>query len=188
MSEPAYVCMECARTTSGKCAQHSYVPMPKQDILGECSALRKRVEELEAHRSVKMGLALEIERDRAMLRAELAEARVREYDEKLSTEMPKDMKDWWQNSKEEWPEVARWVLENRRKQILMVQRDFDAVANALDKLQAALDKLQADLDKLQADLDAALKWIEGYTDGPSGLGPTSQRVRALLEKRREKRG
>lgn len=146
MSEPAYVCMECARTTSGKCAQHSYVPMPKQDILGECSALRKRVEELEAHRSVKMGLALEIERDRAMLRAELAEARVREYDEKLSTEMPKDMKDWWQNSKEEWPEVARWVLENRRKQILMVQRDFDAVANALDKLQAALDKLQADLD------------------------------------------
>lgn len=36
MSEPAYVCMECARTTSGKCAQHSYVPMPKQDILGEC--------------------------------------------------------------------------------------------------------------------------------------------------------
>lgn len=174
MSEPAYVCMECARTTSGKCAQHSYVPMPKQDILGECSALRKRVEELEAHRSVKMGLALEIERDRAMLRAELAEARVREYDEKLSTEMPKDMKDWWQNSKEEWPEVARWVLENRRKQILMVQRDFDAVANALDKLQA--------------DLDAALKWIEGYTDGPSGLGPTSQRVRALLEKRREKRG
>lgn len=174
MSEPAYVCMECARTTSGKCAQHSYVPMPKQDILGECSALRKRVEELEAHRSVKMGLALEIERDQAMLRAELAEARVREYDEKLSTEMPKDMKDWWQNSKEEWPEVARWVLENRRKQILMVQRDFDAVANALDKLQA--------------DLDAALKWIEGYTDGPSGLGPTSQRVRALLEKRREKRG
>lgn len=33
-----------------------------------------------------------------------------------------------------------------------------------------------------------MKWIEGYTDGPSGLGPTSQRVRALLEKRREKRG
>lgn len=47
-----------------------------------------------------------------------------------------------------------------------------------------MDSVQA----LQADLDAALKWIEGYTDGPSGRGPTSQRVKALLEKRRENRG
>lgn len=42
-------------------------------------------------------------------------ARLKRYDEELSAIMPKDFKDWWENSKEEWPIVARGVIENLRK-------------------------------------------------------------------------
>ena len=33
----------------------------------------------------------------------------------LSKAMPHDFKDWWQNSKQEWPVVARLVIENLRE-------------------------------------------------------------------------
>jgi len=42
-------------------------------------------------------------------------ARLKRYDEELSAVMPKDFKDWWGNSKEEWPIVARGVIENLRE-------------------------------------------------------------------------
>jgi len=43
--------------------------------------------------------------------------RLRRYDEELSKVMPSDFKDWHQNSKEEWPEIAAWVIQNLRKQL-----------------------------------------------------------------------
>jgi cephalosporin-C deacetylase-like acetyl esterase len=42
-------------------------------------------------------------------------ARLRRYDEELSKVMPKDFKDWWQGSKEEWPEIAASVIVERRR-------------------------------------------------------------------------
>lgn len=41
--------------------------------------------------------------------------RLDRYDQKLSAVMPPDFKDWWQNSQEEWPDVAAGVIENLRK-------------------------------------------------------------------------
>ncbi len=41
--------------------------------------------------------------------------RLQAYDEELSKVMPKDYKDWWQNSKDEWPLVARLVIEDLEK-------------------------------------------------------------------------
>ena len=42
--------------------------------------------------------------------------RLRRYDKELSSVMPPDFKDWHQNSKEEWPELAAWVIKNLREQ------------------------------------------------------------------------
>lgn len=41
--------------------------------------------------------------------------RLQRYDEELSKVMPEDYKDWWQNSKEEWPLVARYSIESLRE-------------------------------------------------------------------------
>ncbi len=41
--------------------------------------------------------------------------RLQRYDDELSSVMPEDYKDWWQNSKEEWPEVAKGSIESLRE-------------------------------------------------------------------------
>jgi hypothetical protein len=56
---------------------------------------KKRIEDLEA------------------IKSELA--RLQRYDEELSSVMPKDYKDWWQNSPEEWPLVAKYSIESLRE-------------------------------------------------------------------------
>ena len=42
-------------------------------------------------------------------------ARLQRYDDELSSVMPEDYKDWWQNSNEEWPEVAKGSIQNLRE-------------------------------------------------------------------------
>lgn len=37
------------------------------------------------------------------------------WEEELSKVMPEDFKDWWQNSRCEWPLVARLVIEGLRE-------------------------------------------------------------------------
>lgn len=41
--------------------------------------------------------------------------RLQRYDNELSSVMPADYKDWWQNSKEEWPIVAKSSIESLRE-------------------------------------------------------------------------
>ena len=41
--------------------------------------------------------------------------RLKAYDELLSEVMPDDFKDWHQGSKDEWPQLAAWVIENLRE-------------------------------------------------------------------------
>lgn len=53
-------------------------------------------------------------------------ARLKRYDEELSAVMPKDFKDWWGNSKEEWPIVARGVIENLREREEFAWKMIDA--------------------------------------------------------------
>lgn len=42
-------------------------------------------------------------------------ARLQRYDDELSSVMPEDYKDWWQNSKEEWPLLAKLSIVDARK-------------------------------------------------------------------------
>ena len=51
--------------------------------------------------------------DLRKIRSELA--RLQRYDDELSSVMSKDYKDWWQNSKEEWPIVAKSSIESLRE-------------------------------------------------------------------------
>jgi predicted transcriptional regulator len=51
--------------------------------------------------------------DLEAIKSELA--RLKRYDEELSSVMPKDYKDWWQNSPEEWPLVAKCSIESLRE-------------------------------------------------------------------------
>ena len=60
-------------------------------------------------------------------------ARLARYDDLLSKVMPADFKDWHQNSKEEWPEIAAHVITNLRGRL-------DEADEELDKLYASMEK------------------------------------------------
>lgn len=51
--------------------------------------------------------------------------RLQRYDDELTKIMPEDFKDWHQNSKEEWPEIAALVITQLREE---VQSCYDELA------------------------------------------------------------
>ena len=51
--------------------------------------------------------------------------RLKAYDDELSKVMPPDFKDWWQNSKDEWPDIASWVITNLRERLEESERQLD---------------------------------------------------------------
>jgi hypothetical protein len=52
-------------------------------------------------------------------------ARLRRYDEELTKVMYDDFKDWHQGSKEEYPEIAAWVITNLREQLNWAYETID---------------------------------------------------------------
>ena len=61
--------------------------------------------------------------------------RLKAYDEEISKEMPEDFKDWWENSPEEFPLVARLVLEGRRETIEWCYDVMDKQAQKIKELE-----------------------------------------------------
>jgi hypothetical protein len=51
--------------------------------------------------------------------------RLRRYDEELTKVMNPDFKDWHQNSKEEWPEVAAFVITHLREELEFAHKELD---------------------------------------------------------------
>lgn len=68
-------------------------------------------------------------------------ATVEEWEETLSTAMPPDFKDWWENSKKEWPAIALGVIQAARKSEAvawkMLAPTGDAVALAAEAVLLA---------------------------------------------------
>ncbi|MFZ9770437.1 MAG: hypothetical protein ACO3DY_05880 [Candidatus Nanopelagicaceae bacterium] len=64
--------------------------------------------------------------------------RLQAYDEELSKVMPKDYKDWWQNSKDEWPLVARLVIENLEKDREWCYETIDIMSKKIEELKEKL--------------------------------------------------
>jgi cephalosporin-C deacetylase-like acetyl esterase len=71
--------------------------------------------------------------------------RLKAYDEEISKEMPLDFKDWWENSKEEWPLVARYVLERRRGEIEWLEIALIAKDQKIKELEAEIELLRGEL-------------------------------------------
>jgi hypothetical protein len=70
--------------------------------------------------------------------------RLKLYDEEISKEMPKDFKDFWENSKEEWPLVARLVLEGRRENLEWCYEVIDKQALKIKELEEEVEYLRAE--------------------------------------------
>ena len=52
--------------------------------------------------------------------------------------MPKDYKDWWQNSKDEWPLVARYVIESLEKDREWCYETIDIMSKKIEELKEKL--------------------------------------------------
>ena len=59
--------------------------------------------------------------------------RLDRYDQALSAVMPPDFKDWWENSKDEWPDVAAGVVENLRKREELAWEQVERLASQLSR-------------------------------------------------------
>ena len=67
--------------------------------------------------------------------------RLKLYDEEISKEMPLDFKDFWENSKEEWPLVTRLVLEGSREQVEWCNEVMDKQAQKIKELEEQIEYL-----------------------------------------------
>lgn len=88
---------------------------------------------LERERNAK--LRAEVEREKA--RADKAEKRLADYDARLTAVMAPDFKCWHQNSRDEWPEVAAWVINNLRQQIEVEKERADKAVQDLEDYRSA---------------------------------------------------
>lgn len=75
---------------------------------------------------------------------EAAAAALEKWETELSKVMPSDFKDWWHNSKDEWPEIARSVTEAAR-------RDRDAGWEAAARTAVEVEKLKDIIDGILFD-------------------------------------
>lgn len=103
-------------------------------------------------------------------RAIAAEAKLAKWGSELSKVMPADFKDWWQNSREEWPEIARMVIEGLHKQVKLADRAAEARVKELEEKRkdisscrdTACAKLQRHYDTLRN--LAVATWKTNYAD------------------------
>jgi cephalosporin-C deacetylase-like acetyl esterase len=75
--------------------------------------------------------------------------RLQAYDEELSKEMPTDFKDWWENSKDEWPVVARLVLEGRRRERDLYEQMVLNLSEHSAKQDLRIKELEVEVERLE---------------------------------------
>ena len=71
--------------------------------------------------------------------------RLKLYDEEISKEMPEDFKDFWENSKDEWPLVTRLVLEGRRENLEWCNDVIDKQTQKIKELEEEVELLREEL-------------------------------------------
>lgn len=76
-------------------------------------------------------------------------ARLRRYDEEISKEMPPDFKDFWENSKDEWPFIARYVLEMRRGEIDWLEGVLIGKDEKIKELEEKIKELEEKIEYLE---------------------------------------
>lgn len=93
--------------------------------------------------------------------------RLDRYDQALSAVMPSDFKDWWENSKDEWPDVAAGVIENLRKREELAWEQLDRLSPP--QPVPVSERLQQ-IEDLAADAVGALRYIEQLHGRLYGVG------------------
>jgi cephalosporin-C deacetylase-like acetyl esterase len=61
--------------------------------------------------------------------------RLKAYDDELSKVMPPDFKDWWQGSKNEWPEIAAAVIVSLRQREEMAWQQVEFVYEEMERIK-----------------------------------------------------
>jgi len=65
--------------------------------------------------------------------------RLQRYDEELTKVMNPDFKDWHENSKEEYPEIAAWVITNLREQLDWAHKEIERLSDELKETREQFD-------------------------------------------------
>lgn len=76
--------------------------------------------------------------------------RLKAYDEEISKVMPEDFKDWWENSKDEWPLVTRLVLEARQEDIEWCYSVIDKQARKIKEFEEQIKELKENVNHLES--------------------------------------
>jgi hypothetical protein len=73
---------------------------------------------------------------------------ISDYELRLSAEMPIDFKDWYRNSRKDWPEVAASVIRNAREEEERLEQTITTLLAERDGLKAENARYRRDLDIL----------------------------------------
>lgn len=74
-----------------------------------------------------------------------------DYETKLSAVMPADFKDWHENNRNEWPDIAAWVITNLREQRADLEAEVTRLTEAHDwQYKMAGERLRR-VEKLEAE-------------------------------------
>ena len=63
----------------------------------------------------------------AAQRLEEQQERIKQWHNALTPLMPSDFKCWHQNTPNEWPEVAAWVITSQRERIAQLEQENDSM-------------------------------------------------------------
>jgi hypothetical protein len=109
------------------------------------------------------------------------ERELNKWESELSSVMPADFKDWWQNSKTEWPEVAKGVIASLRERETFAFSGLDKEQHALVQAYAREAKLrEALIEFVEAD-KAALVEISSLGIGLYEPSDGFKRLHALAD-------
>jgi uncharacterized coiled-coil DUF342 family protein len=92
----------------------------------------------------KAFVALEKARDNAVTFHAAETVRLRDYDERLTAVMPADFKDWHENARREWPEVAASVITSLRESVEFFSEAFTRADDERKALAAEVELLRGE--------------------------------------------
>ena len=87
-------------------------------------------------------------------RANRLERELAQWQAELSKVMPPDFKDWWENSKAEWPLVARLVIEGKNRELAAKDEEITILRSDEKRLVGFAKTYRARADDLDDTLAA----------------------------------
>ena len=93
------------------------------------------------------------------------EREITQWQSELSKVMPPDFKDWWHNSKTEWPLVARLVIEGKNRNAELDSASCKELERELADWKVLQASTQARLEQAERDIAAERALADSLADG-----------------------